>query len=79
MPRAQPPAPRAPARLPPALLGEFLPTPQLLAGRLAASTVAIYTWDCTAYVAFCGYDSAVVLAAETLRRWVPPAPAPGCG
>lgn len=69
MPRAQPPAPRAPARLPRALLGEFLPSPQLLAGRLAASTVAIYTWDCTAYVAFCGYDSAVVLAAETLRRW----------
>lgn len=69
MPRAQPPAPRAPARLPPALLGEFLPAPQLLAGRLAASTVAIYTWDCTAYVAFCGYDSAVVLAAETLRHW----------
>lgn len=56
-------------RLPRALLGEFLPSPQLLAGRLAASTVAIYTWDCTAYVAFCGYDSTLVLHAETLRRW----------
>ncbi len=57
------------ARLPQTLLGEFLPSPQLLAGRLAASTVAIYTWDCTTYVAFCGYDSTVVLRAETLRRW----------
>ena len=64
------PRPLEPPRgLPPALLGEFLPAPQLLAGRLAASTVAIYTRDCTAYVAFCGYDSTVVLAAETLRRW----------
>src|SRR6266852_7860134 len=62
-------APAVPARLPPALLGEFLPSPQLLAGRLAASTVAIYTWDCAAYVAFSGYDSAVALAAETLHRW----------
>jgi integrase len=50
-------------------VGEFLPTPQLLAGRLAASTVAMYTWDCAAYVTFAGYDSAVVLRAETLRRW----------
>lgn len=58
-----------PTRLPAALVGEFLPTPQLLAGRLAASTVAIYTGDCAAYVTFGGYDSAVVLRAETLRRW----------
>jgi integrase/recombinase XerD len=58
-----------PPRLPPALVGEFLPAPQLLAGRLAASTVALYTWDCAAYVTFAGYDSTVVLAAETLRRW----------
>jgi integrase len=50
-------------------VGEFLPTPQLLAGRLAASTVAMYTWDCAAYVTFGGYDSTVVLRAETLRRW----------
>jgi integrase len=56
-------------RLPPALVGEFLPAPQLLAGRLAASTVARYTWDCAAYVTFGGYDSTVVLRAETLRRW----------
>ncbi len=69
MPPGDPSAPVTPTRLPRALLGEFLPSPQLLAGRLAASTVAIYTWDCTAYVAFCGYDSTVVLAAETLRRW----------
>ena len=60
---------QTPTRLPPALVGEFLPTPQLLAGRLAASTVAMYTWDCAAYVTFAGYDSAVVLRAETLRRW----------
>jgi hypothetical protein len=58
-----------PTRLPPALVGEFLPAPQLLAGRLAASTVAMYTWDCAAYVTFGGYDSRVVLRAETLRRW----------
>src|ERR1700675_4413617 len=69
MPHGHQPAPVAPVRLPRALLGEFLPSPQLLAGRLAASTVAIYTWDCAAYVAFCGYDSTVVLLAETLRRW----------
>ena len=69
MPLRDPSAPVTPTRLPRALLGEFLPSPQLLAGRLAASTVAIYTWDCTAYVAFCGYDSPVVLSAETLRRW----------
>ena len=69
MPPGDQPAPRAPTRLPRALLGEFLPSPQLLAGRLVASTVAIYTWDCAAYVAFCGYDSTVVLMAETLRRW----------
>ena len=69
MPPGDPSAPVTPTRLPRALLGEFLPSPQLLAGRLAASTVAIYTWDCTAYVTFCGYESTVVLAAETLRRW----------
>ena len=69
MPPGDPSAPVMPTRLPRVLLGEFLPSPQLLAGRLAASTVAIYTWDCTAYVTFCGYDSTVVLAAETLRRW----------
>ena len=69
MPHGDQAAPLAPTRLPPALLGEFLPAPQLLAGRLAASTVAIYAWDCAAYVAFCGYDSTVVLTAETLRRW----------
>ena len=69
MPPNAPLAPGVSARLPRALLGEFLPSPELLAGRLAASTVAIYAWDCTAYVAFCGYDSTVVLSAETLRRW----------
>jgi len=69
MPPGDPSAPVTPTRLPRALLGEFLPSPQLLAGRLAASTVAMYTWDCAAYVAFCGYDSTVVLMAETLRRW----------
>ena len=67
MPPGDQPAPRAPTRLPRALLGEFLPSPQLLAGRLVASTVAIYTWDCAAYVAFCGYDSTVVLMAETRK------------
>ena len=51
MPPGDQPAPVAPTRLPRALLGEFLPSPQLLAGRLAASTVAIYAWDCAAYVA----------------------------
>ena len=73
MPRApagpQRPTAPAPARLPAALVGEFLPAPQLLAGRLAASTVAMYTWDCAAYVTFGGYESTVVLRAETLRRW----------
>jgi integrase/recombinase XerD len=69
MPPNAPPAPGVSARLPRALLGEFLPSPELLTGRLAASTVAIYAWDCTAYVTFCGYDSTVVLSAETLRRW----------
>lgn len=69
MPTNTPPAAGVSARLPRALLGEFLPSPDLLTGRLAASTVAIYAWDCTVYVAFCGYDSTVVLRAETLRRW----------
>src|SRR2546429_9209502 len=69
MPPGDQPAPRAPTRLPRALLGEFLPSPQLLAGRLVASTGAIYTWDCAAYVAFCGYDSTVVLMGGTLLPW----------
>jgi hypothetical protein len=69
MPRSDPAVLGGATRLPRALLGEFLPSPQLLVGRLAASTVAIYTWDCATYVAFCGYDSAVVLAPETLQRW----------
>jgi integrase/recombinase XerD len=56
-------------RLPVELLGEIFPTPQLLAGRLAASTVAKYTRDCLAYVTFCGSDSATALQAATLRRW----------
>jgi hypothetical protein len=58
-----------PARLPLAVLEALFPTPALLAGRLAASSVALYTRDCAAYLAFCGYDSAVALRAETLRRW----------
>lgn len=58
-----------PLRLPGELLGELLPTPQLLAGRLAASTVAVYTRDCLAYVAFCGYDGPRAQAAPALRRW----------
>jgi integrase len=69
MPRRDPAVLGSATRFPATLLGEFLPSPQLLVGRLAASTVAIYTGDCTAYVAFGGYDSAVVLASETLRRW----------
>lgn len=69
MPRRDPAVLGGATRLPATLLGEFLPSPQLLVGRLAASTVAMYTGDCAAYVAFCGYDSAVVLASETLRRW----------
>ena len=63
----QPSAP--PLRLPRELLGELFPPPQLLAGRLAASTVAMYTRDCLAYVAFCGYDGPRAQAAPTLRRW----------
>ena len=55
----------APLRLPRELLGALFPTPQLLAGRLAASTVAMYTRDCLAYVAFCGYDGPRAQAAPT--------------
>jgi len=51
------------------LLEALFPSPQLLTGRLAASTVAMYTRDCAAYVAFCGYDGVVAGQAETLRRW----------
>ena len=58
-----------PARLPPAVLEALFPPPALLDGRLAASSVALYTRDCAAYVAFCGYDGTVALRAETLRRW----------
>lgn len=58
-----------PPRLPAVLLEALFPTPQLLAGRLAASTVAMYTRDCAAYVAFCGYDGIAAVQAETLRRW----------
>jgi integrase len=29
----------------------------------------MYTRDCAAYVAFCGYDGVVAVQAETLRRW----------
>jgi integrase/recombinase XerD len=58
-----------PPRLPPVLLEGLFPAPQLLAGRLAASTVAMYTRDCAAYVAFCGDDGARAVEAETLRRW----------
>ena len=43
-----------PPRLPTVLLEALFPSPQLLTGRLAASTVAMYTRDCAAYVAFCG-------------------------
>jgi len=64
MPRTE----RAP-RLPPVLLEALFPAPQLLAGRLAASTVAMYTRDCRAYVAFCDYDGLRAMQAETLRRW----------
>ena len=60
---------RRPVRLPLGVLEALFPPPALLAGRLAASSVALYTRDCGAYVAFCGYDSAVALRAETLRRW----------
>ena len=56
-------------RLPQTVLEALFPAPTLLAGRLAASSVALYTRDCGAYVAFCGYDSTVALRAETLRRW----------
>lgn len=59
---------RAP-RLPAVLLEALFPAPQLLAGRLAASTVAMYTRDCAAYVAFCDYDGVRAGQAETLRRW----------
>jgi len=58
-----------PPRLPAVLLEALFPSPQLLTGRLAASTVAMYTRDCAAYVAFCGYDGVVAVQAETLRRW----------
>ena len=58
-----------PPRLPVVLLEALFPSPQLLTGRLAASTVAMYTRDCAAYVAFCGYDGVVAVQAETLRRW----------
>ena len=58
-----------PPRLSLVLLEALFPSPQLLAGRLAASTVAMYTRDCAAYVAFCGYDGVVAVQAETLRRW----------
>ncbi len=56
-------------RLPETLLGELFPTPHLLTGRLARSTVAKYTRDCLAYVTFCGADSTTALQAATLRRW----------
>ena len=58
-----------PPRLPTVLLEALFPAPQLLAGRLAASTVVMYTRDCAAYVAFCGYDGVLAVQAETLRRW----------
>jgi integrase/recombinase XerD len=58
-----------PPRLPGVLLEALFPSPQLLTGRLAASTVAMYTRDCAAYVAFCGYDGVVAVQVETLRRW----------
>jgi integrase/recombinase XerD len=58
-----------PPRLPAVLLEALFPSPQLLTGRLAASTVAMYTRDCAAYVAFCGYDGVLAVQAETLRRW----------
>ena len=63
------PRTKQPPRLPLVLLEALFPSPQLLTGRLAASTVAMYTRDCGAYVAFCGYDGGVALQAETLRRW----------
>lgn len=63
------PRTKQPPRLPLVLLEALFPAPQLLAGRLAASTVAMYTRDCAAYVAFCGYDGTRAGAAETLRRW----------
>jgi integrase/recombinase XerD len=63
------PSTKRPPRLPAVLLEALFPAPQLLAGRLAASTVAMYTRDCAAYVAFCGYDGVLAGQAETLRRW----------
>ena len=65
-----------PPRLPPVLLEALFPSPQLLAGRLAASTVAMYTRDCAAYVAFCGYDGARAVAG---RDAAPLAHLPGRG
>ena len=55
-----------PPRLPAVLLEALFPSPQLLTGRLAASTVAMYTRDCAAYVAFCGYDGVLAGQAETV-------------
>ena len=69
MPPSQRSAPPPTLRLPQELLGELFPDPQLLAGRLAASTVTMYTRDVVAYVGFCGYDGPRALAAPTLRRW----------
>ena len=57
-----------PPRLPAVLLEALFPSPQLLTGRLAASTVAMYTRDCAAYVAFCGYDG--VLAGQAHEAFV---------
>lgn len=51
------------------LIEAVFPPAELLSGRLAASTVAMYARDCAAYVAFCGYDSALALQGATLRRW----------
>jgi site-specific recombinase XerD len=50
-------------------LGARFPSPQLLAGRLAAATVAKYTRDGRAYLRFCANASAPALQAATLRRW----------
>jgi DNA-binding XRE family transcriptional regulator len=80
MPPGDPSAPVTPTRLPRALLGEFLPSPQLLAGRLAASTVAIYTWDCAAYVAKADRPASRAAPRPTLPpRALPPLPPPLTG
>jgi hypothetical protein len=54
-----------PVRLPLAVLEALFPAPALLAGRLAASSVALYARDCAAYVAFCGATEGIHKASST--------------